>query len=849
MSVEISEVDQYNFVEVESYWRNVFFEKYSVEEPKVSSKKYYVLEMFPYPSGKIHMGHVRNYTIGDILARFYRLKAFSVLHPIGWDAFGLPAENAALDRKIHPKTWTYKNISDMREQLKLFSFSYNWSREFATCDEDYYRYQQKIFGKLYKSGFLYRKKSQVNWDPVDNCVLANEQVIDGRGWRSGAEIEKKFLDQWFFKITDLADELLDELDHLDGWPEKVRIMQKNWIGKSEGAEIVFNCVNASESILVFSTRPETIFGATYVAISPNSDLALKLSQNNSKIKAYLNEQKKKSVSISVIDKQDKTGIDTGLKVKHPFLDKELPVFIANFVLYDYGTGAIFATPAHDERDFEFASKYKLPIIEVIESNETLPYTKDGILKNSRFLDGLNLKEAKEKIILEIENRKIGARKKYYKLRDWGISRQRYWGCPIPIVHCEACGDVLVEDVLLPEDVEFLSSGNPLEQHKTWKYTKCPKCGKEACRETDTLDTFVDSSWYFLRFSTPKSEEELFNLNNISHWLPVDQYIGGVEHAILHLLYARFFTKALKKCGLIENSEPFKTLLTQGMVCNASYKSQDGRWLFPEEVMITNDGVYIEIATGLEVTVGRSEKMSKSKKNIVDPEKIINKYGADAVRFFIVSDTPPEKDFDWSDEGLEGCWRFMNRVWRLCMLAKSKGVGADSIKNFSGDVSKDEVEIFKIYNKTIKNVEASIESHNMNKSVAFIREFINNLYANMSVLEKNISLYSVIMRDLIKIMSPFTPHISEEIWKRFGFKNMVSDSLWPSYDARYVEDKEISIAVQVNGKLRGTININIDATEDKAFLEALKIQNVSNFIGQKPIRKKIYVKGKIVNLVI
>lgn len=854
MSLDISEITPYNFSVVEPKWQKFWLDNHSFKTKNRNNKKYYVLEMFMYPSGKVHIGHVRNYTIGDIVARYKRACGFDVLHPVGWDAFGLPAENAALKQKSHPKDWTYKNIETMKSQIRGLGFSYDWEREFATCDEEYYGFQQKIFLALYKKGLVYRKKSEVNWDPVDNCVLANEQVIDGRGWRSGALVEKKMLSQWFFKITDYADELLKELDNLEGWPENVKTMQRNWIGKSEGCSINFSCDNGDQ-ITVFSTRPETLYGATYLAISLDHPLAKKLAESNDKIKEFISELKKGSVSKQVLDKQEKQGIDTGLTVKHPFLDKKLPVYIANFVLMNYGTGAIFATPAHDERDYDFAVKYDLPIISVIKSeNNEVPYFGDGNLFDSEFLNGLSVIEARKKIIYEIDKRGLGKKEIFFKLRDWGVSRQRYWGCPIPIVYCPKCGTVPLKEedlpLKLPDDVTFSGTGNPLDQHPNWKHVKCPICRGDATRETDTLDTFVDSSWYFLRFCVGKESKDLLDKSNVNQWMTVDQYIGGVEHAILHLLYARFFTKALADCDLVDIREPFTNLFTQGMVCSVTFKNEKGEWLFPSEVQKNGEGEFVEIATGKKVTVGRLEKMSKSKKNVVDPDVIVKTYGADALRLFVVSDTPADRDFPWSDEGLDGSWRFINRVWRMFVYLKDKGISASAVQDIELSSLDDEMQgLYKGFHKTIKDVTDSFESQSMNKAIAYIREAVNCIYATLDKAEDNISLFSVIVRDLIKLLAPISPHICEEAWSMFGFEGLVSDNEWPKFCKDYIVVSTVNLPIQVNGKLRGTIDISLDASEDEIMRKALEVNNVKKVIGDKPIKKKIFIKGKIINFVV
>lgn len=852
--MNISEIAPYEFSSVEARWQNFWRKNASFEvDITQTKKKYYVLEMFMYPSGKVHIGHVRNYTIGDIIARFRRSSGFSVLHPVGWDAFGLPAENAALKQNGHPKDWTYKNIEIMKRQLLSLGFSYDWSREFATCNESYYGFQQKIFLAFYKKGLIYRKESEVNWDPIDNCVLANEQVIDGRGWRSGALVEKKKLAQWFLKITDFAEELLSEIDGLKGWPEKVKTMQRNWIGRSEGCVIKFK-TDINEEIAVFSTRSETIFGATFLAISPDHPLSLKLAEINTNIKAFIAEFKKGSVAQEVIDRQEKLGVNTGVTVRHPFLNKDIPVYIANFVLMNYGTGAIFATPAHDERDYEFAQKYSLPIERVIESEGDLPYLGNGVIINSDFLNGLTISEAKAKVIQRLCAIGIGERKVFFRLMDWGISRQRYWGCPIPIAYCDHCGIVPLEEkdlpVTLPYDVDFSSAGNPLDKHATWKRIKCPTCGKNAVRETDTLDTFFDSSWYFLRFCiNDPNNSNLLKKEDIAHWMNVDQYIGGVEHAILHLLYARFFAKALSKYGFINVQEPFDNLFTQGMVCNVTYKKENGDWLFPNEVQKKNDGSYEVTATGEKVIVGNIEKMSKSKKNVIDPDVIIKTYGADTLRLFVVSDTPPDKDFLWSDEGLEGCWRFINRVWRLFVFAKSCGANIEensfSIENCAPDIR----ELYKNFHRTIKNVTDSLEERAMNKVIAYIRDSVNSIYFLLEKLRESQIVFRLIIRDLIKLLAPIAPHICEEAWSMLAFSGLVSDNPWPEYNKEYIAITTINLPIQINGKLRGTINVNPEEGEESVFEKALQVSSVQNIIGERSIKKKIYVKGKIVNFVI
>ncbi len=857
MSSDISNIAQYNFSAVEEKWQSRW-KNSGVFAANVKKNKYYVLEMFPYPSGNIHMGHVRNYVLGDIVARYRKSCGYSVLHPFGWDAFGLPAENAALKNGLHPRQWTESNIETMKKQIAAMGLSYDWSRELSTCSEQYYAFQQKLFLLLYKQGLVYRKESEVNWDPVDNCVLANEQVIDGRGWRSGAVVEKKMLSQWFFKITDYAEELLSGLDHLEGWPEKVKLMQRNWIGRSEGCLLSFSITNGG-TLDVFSTRPETLFGATFLAISPDHPLAKEIAATNSSVKQFLEQWKVGAVSREFIETQTKEGVDTGLTAIHPFLPSVcLPIYVANFVLMDYGTGAIFATPAHDERDYDFAVKYHLPIKQVVESDsDSLPYTGEGHMINSDFLNGLTIAEAREKAIERLCEQGVGQRRIFFRLKDWGVSRQRYWGCPIPMVHCDTCGIVPLREqdlpVLLPADPVFSGSGNPLDAHPTWKHVSCPVCGKPAVRETDTLDTFVDSSWYFLRYcASDFNDSNLLDKEAISHWLPVDQYVGGVEHAILHLLYARFFTKALADCGLISVREPFNNLLTQGMVCKSTFQTENGEWLYPEQVRKNSDGRYETIDSHERVIVGKSEKMSKSKKNIVSPDAIMSEYGVDAMRLFIVSDSPPDKDFQWNDEGLEGCWRFVNRVWRLFKYASECGVSANMAEH-GVDVkvlSENLVAFYREFQLIIKNITAALQSHAMNKMVAYLRDAVNKIYNELEELQSQQSLFGSVLGDLAQLMAPVMPHISEEVWQLLGFDGFVVEAEWPKYDETLLPQTQlIKLPVQVNGKLRGTIEVDPALAEEEIFTQALMVPNVKFAIGDKPIKKRFFIKGKVVNFVV
>lgn len=828
----------YNFKKIQDRW-NKFFVKYKVDNNKINNKKY-VLEMLPYPSGKLHMGHVRNYVIGDIMARFYDMRGFDVIHPMGWDSFGLPAENAAIKSGIHPKIWTETNIKDMRSEIRGLGCIYDWPREISTCSENYCAKEQKIFIDMYKCGLVQRKKSYVNWDPVEQSVLANEQVISGCGWRSGAPVEKKLLEQWSVKITKYAEELLEGLNDLKGnWPENVLKMQENWIGKSEGALVGFNIAGSCGSIQVFTTRPDTLFGASFIAVSPDHELASKLAEKDGKLKQFIDECKRIATDTESIEKAEKRGRFTGLYVEHPLVAGEiLPVYIANFVLTDYGTGAVFGCPAHDERDFEFAKKYNLPIKKVIEpsDNGQLPFTGDGSHINSKFLNGLNVRDAKKTMIEYLEKNGLGKRQIIYKLRDWIVSRQRYWGCPIPFVHCEECGVVPVSEsdlpVLLPNDVTFDGNGNPLEKHPTWKYTKCPVCGKDAIRDTDTLDTFFESSWYFFRYLDPNCENPV-NKKITDELMPVDLYIGGIEHAVLHLLYARFFTLALKDMGYVSITHPFKKLLTQGMVCHKSYKNEAGEWLYPEEIEEDMNGNLVD-HNGNKVIEGPSEKMSKSKKNLINPGKIIESHGVDAVRLFIISDTPPEKDFDWNTDALDGAWRFLNKIWKIFNKILP-------IINENRDGNSTLIKTTHFY---LDKITYCLENIMLNKAAAFAREFFNKIEKNIST-ESGASLRFAFL-SFIKAMHPITPFISQEILSRIttnASSNELNGYKWPEIDAKLASADEVTIAVQINGKLKSTFSVLKDT--DEKTLEKLAIDNVN---PDKPVRKVIVVKNRIVNIV-
>jgi leucyl-tRNA synthetase len=822
---------RFNPRKADAHWQGVWEREGTFAARDDSPRpKSYVLEMFPYPSGRIHMGHVRNYTMGDVLARYRRMKGFEVLHPMGWDAFGMPAENAAMERKVHPGEWTRANIATMRGQLKRLGFALDWSRELATCEPEYYGHEQALFLDLFAAGLVYRKQSEVNWDPVDMTVLANEQVIDGRGWRSGALVERRKLNQWFLKITDFAEELLDGLAGLEHWPDKVRLMQENWIGKSRGMKFRFALAGKRETIEVFTTRPDTIFGASFVAVSPDHPLALALAEANPDAAAFIAECKKGGTTAAELETAEKLGFDTGLKVVHP-LDPEwlLPVYIANFVLMDYGSGAIFGVPAHDQRDFEFAAKYGLPFEGVVsrdgEPDGEAAYLGDGQMINSRFLDGMGVEEAKAAVIARAEAEGWGEGTTVWRLRDWGVSRQRYWGTPIPIVHCEKCGPVPVPKdqlpVVLPEDIDFESPGNPLDRHPTWKHVACPACGGAGSRETDTLDTFVDSAWYFIRFASQPADRP-FDKATAERWLPVDQYIGGVEHAILHLLYARFWTRALQRIGMIDLAEPFAGLFTQGMVTHQTYQDAAGNWLLPEEAEAAR-------AAGRPVTPGRIEKMSKSKRNTVDPEPIVDQYGADAVRWFMLSDSPPERDLEWSEAGIEGAWRFMQRLWRIAE-GEGAGEGADPA-------------LERKLHQTIAAVGANIEALAFNKAVANIYELANALEKAPASAARTAAVET-----LLRLVAPMVPHVAEEAWTAAGRNGLIADAPWPEADPALLVEDEVTIAIQVNGKLRDTVRAAKGAAREE--LEAMAVANsaVQRILAGAAPRKVIVVPDRLVNVV-
>ena len=837
--------DRFDPAVADPRWQQRWAEAQSFRADSDSPKrKSYVLEMFPYPSGRIHMGHVRNYTMGDVLARFRRMQGFEVLHPMGWDAFGMPAENAAMEKKVHPGAWTRENIATMRRQLQRIGFALDWSRELATCEPDYYGHEQALFLDLMDAGLVMRKESEVNWDPVDMTVLANEQVIDGRGWRSGAPVERKKLSQWFLKITEFAEELLEGLASLDNWPDKVRLMQENWIGKSQGLQFCFRLATSLPGgtcdIEVFTTRPDTIFGASFVAISPGHPIAEQLAADRPEIAEFVAKARAGGTSAAEIETAEKLGFDTGLEVVHPFDDNwRLPVWIANFVLMDYGSGALYGVPGHDVRDYEFARKYRLPILRVVADTAagasapvTEPDTAPGVAVNSRFLDGLATSEAAAEVIRRAETAGWGQGKTQYRLRDWGVSRQRYWGTPIPVIHCDSCGPVGVSrdqlPVVLPEDVSFDIPGNPLDRHPTWSKVDCPKCGAPARRETDTLDTFVDSSWYFIRFAS-QPDNQPFDRAEAEKWLPVGQYIGGVEHAILHLLYARFWTRALERMGKLSVKEPFEGLFTQGMVTHETYESADGRWLNPDEVEIREGATLVERATGAAVRRGRVEKMSKSKKNTVDPEPILDRYGADAVRWFMLSDSPPERDLEWSEGGIEGAARFVQRVWRLAQAP-------------AGNQGEDKALARKVH-RAIAAVGEAIEGLQFNKSVAALYELTSAIERAQPSASRDEAI-----RTLLLLVAPGAPHLAEEAWSSRGEQGMIADAAWPTYDPAMLIDDEVTIAVQVNGKLRETMIAPRGTSREDAEAMALALPKIQAQLGGNDPRKVIVVPDRLVNIV-
>jgi leucyl-tRNA synthetase len=871
-------IERYNARAVESRWQQTWDGQDAFvtrnEDPR---PKYYVLEMFPYPSGRIHMGHVRNYAMGDVVARYKRACGFNVLHPMGWDAFGMPAENAAMANRVHPRTWTYDNIATMKVQLKSMGLSIDWSREIATCDPRYYKHQQKLFLDFLAAGLVERKQSKVNWDPVDQTVLANEQVIDGRGWRSGAPVEQRELTQWFFKITKFSEELLTAIDRLDRWPDKVRLMQRNWIGRSEGLLVRFaleprTSPNGETELEIFTTRPDTIFGVKFMALSPDHPLALSAAAKNPALAAFITDCKRTGNAQELIDKAEKRGFDTGIKAIHPFDPTwKLPVYVANFILMDYGTGAIYGTPAHDQRDLDFSNKYGLgntavvcpegqdPKIFVISD---VAYDGDGRMINSRFLNGLTISAAQEEIAKRLEheirgNQPIGQRRVNYRLRDWGISRQRYWGCPIPILYCTSCGTVPVPDadlpVTLPDDVEFDRPGNPIDRHPTWKHVACPRCGGKATRETDTMDTFVDSSWYFARFTDPWIDSRPTDHDTVDAWLPVDQYIGGVEHAILHLLYSRFFMRAMKATGHAGVDEPFEGLFTQGMVVHETYRNDAG-WVSPAEVVVEVSGDVRRatlVKTGEPIQIGPIEKMSKSKRNTVDPDDIIGTFGADTARWFMLSDSPPERDVVWTEEGVQGAWRFVQRLWRLVHELAEFSAGAPTARPLV--FSDTAIVVRKTAHRTLAKVSELIDKLRFNVCIAHIYEFTNSLQAVVASSPKAATPdIAFAVREAAEIMvqlfHPVMPHLAEECWAVLGRENLLAFQNWPTPERDLLIEDTITLPVQVNGKKRADVTIARDAGNVDIEASVLALEAVKRALDGKPPRKVIIVPQRIINVV-
>jgi len=880
--------ERYNARDAEARWQKFWDERAIFATPNEDPRpKYYVLEMFPYPSGRIHMGHVRNYTMGDVVARYKRARGFNVLHPMGWDAFGLPAENAAIERKISPRAWTYQNIESMKAQLKSMGLSLDWSREIATCDPEYYQHQQRMFLDFLKAGLVERKQSRVNWDPVDQTVLANEQVIDGRGWRSGALVEQRELTQWFFKITAFSEDLLAALDRLERWPEKVRLMQKNWIGRSEGLLVRFGLdprtmptptPGGDNELEVYTTRPDTLFGAKFMAVAPDHPLATAAARTNPALADFIAECKRTGTAQELIDKAEKMGFDTGIKAIHPFDPNwKLPVYVANFILMDYGTGAIFGCPAHDQRDLDFVNKYGLGNTPVVCPPDVDPktfiitdtaYDGDGRMINSRFLNGMTIDEAKEEVARRLEtetrgNRPVAQRQVNFRLRDWGISRQRYWGCPIPIIHCANCGVVPVPvgdlPVRLPDDVDFDRPGNPLDRHPTWKHVACPQCGGQARRETDTMDTFVDSSWYFARFTDPWIKTAPTDRQMVDAWLPVDQYIGGIEHAILHLLYSRFFTRAMKATGHAGIDEPFAGLFTQGMVVHETYRKADGSWAAPAEVKIEgsdDDRRATLAATGEPIEIGAIEKMSKSKRNTVDPDDIIASYGADTARWFMLSDSPPERDVNWTEKGVQGAWRFTQRLWRLVGEAAEVAAPAGRPAEFGAAA----LGVRKAAHGALAKVSDAIEKLHFNVAVAHIYEFAGALQTALGQVNQNSGGGGGPTPDLawaireaagilVQLFHPMMPHLAEECWATLGHQTPVASAPWPAVEPGLLVEDTVTLPVQVNGKKRADVTVARDAANGDIEAAVLGLDAVKKALDGKAPKKVIIVPHRIVNVVV
>ena len=874
-------IERYNARETEPHWQKIWDERGIFRTGATASDKpkYYVLEMFPYPSGRIHMGHVRNYAMGDVVARYKRARGFEVLHPMGWDAFGMPAENAARDNRSHPATWTYKNIATMRGQLKGMGLSLDWSREIATCDPTYYKHQQRLFLDFLAAGLVDRKQAKVNWDPVDMTVLANEQVIDGKGWRSGAPVEQRELTQWFFRIGRFADDLLSGLDSLERWPEKVKLMQRNWIGRSEGLLVRFALESeafASREIEVYTTRPDTLFGAKFLAIAADHPLALAAAEGDTKLAAFIQECRAVGTSVAAIETAEKRGYDTGLKVTHPFDPGwHLPVYVANFVLMDYGTGAIFGCPAHDQRDLDFSRAYGLGATPVVcppgvdpatFTIEAEAYDGDGTLINSRFLDGMAIPQAKAEVARRLEGETlfgapVGKRQVNYRLRDWGVSRQRYWGCPIPILHCAACGVVPVPaadlPVTLPEDVTFDLPGNPLDRHPTWRDVTCPQCGGPARRETDTMDTFVDSSWYFLRFTDPWDAAEPTDAASVRRFMAVDQYIGGIEHAILHLLYARFFTRAMAATGHADGvAEPFAGLFTQGMVTHETYRDAKGDWVLPSDVRFEGpaDGrVALRIPDDAPVTIGAVEKMSKSKKNVVDPDEIIASFGADTARWFMLSDSPPERDVQWTEQGVQGAAKFQQRVWRL--VHEMAGVAAAPGTPAPAETGPAAAEVRKATHSALLKVGDDLDALHFNTALARIYDLVNKLSAAIGAIEtpKISADLRFAFREaagvLVQLIAPMMPHLAESCWQAIGRDGLVAEAAWPVGDPALVVEDSLTLPVQLNGKKRAEVVVPREAGKEQVEAAVLALEAVQRALDGKPVKKLIVVPGRIVNIVV
>ncbi|MBF0611647.1 MAG: leucine--tRNA ligase [Magnetococcales bacterium] len=856
-------MEKYNPQAIESKWQHYWQEQqtFAVRE-EAGREKFYLLVMFPYPSGRIHMGHVRNYAIGDLIARYQRMKGLNVLHPMGWDAFGMPAENAAIKGGLHPRQWTYDNIDAMRGELKSMGLSYDWQREFATCDPVYAHWEQSLFLKLYEKGLVYRKLSLVNWDPVDQTVLANEQVIDGRGWRSGALVERRELSQWFLRITAYADELLEDLSRLDGWPETVRTMQENWIGRSHGVSFSFDIEGREEKLQVYTTRPDTIMGVTFCSIAPEHPLAQELASRDEKAQAFIRECQQAGTSEESLERMEKKGYFTGLHAIHPLNGLKVPIFIANFVLMNYGSGAVMAVPAHDQRDFEFAKKYDLPIRVVIQpAGQTLDpatmseaYVGAGILVHSGQFDGLDNHTAKSKVAETFEAKGIGQATVNYRLRDWGISRQRYWGNPIPVIHCPSCGVVAVPEknlpVPLPDDVVLTGSGNPLERHPTWKQATCPGCGGAAARETDTMDTFMESSWYFLRYCCPDVQNAALDRQRVDYWMPVDQYVGGIEHAVLHLLYARFFHKALRDVGQVSCDEPFTRLLTQGMVRKDTHQCPQHGWRYPNETTTNADGLLVCVQCGSPIVVGRNEKMSKSKHNVVDPNQLIAEYGADTARLFMLFAAPPAQDLEWSDSGVDGAWRFLNRVWRQVseISERTQGVAAATTMPEESGLRRLRGKL----HRTIAKVTSDFDRQQYNTGVAAVMELVNETSQTLSqstpLTGEALAILREVAENMVLLLAPYTPHISEELWQKLGNQTSLSQHPWPQAAEEALVLDEITVVIQINGKLRGRLQLPAGLSSSDLEKHALADEKIQSLLVGQTVRKVVVVPGKLVNIV-